>query len=142
MDVQFETKRVMGCSSVACGNKYPITHHGKHVFCVKFAQMEMEGIKNPHVLIFGKHDYIVQNVAALLHKEGFTTVAFLDVHEILEHLKVHLLDVILVSGAVNPHHCLDIRKALASSASPNAKIIEHNGGPATIIREVRQALSL
>lgn len=103
--------------------------------------MESPAIKNPHVLIFGKHDYIVQNVAGLLHKEGFTTVTFLEVTDVLEHMKTHMLDVVLASGSVNPHHCIEIRNAIATSASPNLKIIEHNGGPATIIAELKRAMS-
>ncbi|MFM7310396.1 MAG: hypothetical protein ACKOZY_07290 [Flavobacteriales bacterium] len=103
--------------------------------------MESTAIANPHVLIFGKHDYIVQNVAALLHKQGFTTVTFLEVSEVLEHMKTHLLDIVIASGSVNPHHCIEIRKAIAASASPHVKMIEHNGGPATIIGELKRIMN-
>lgn len=92
-----------------------------------------------HIVVFGKHDYILKNVEDLLVKADFTTSGFTVLAEALDYIKMNPLDAVLIGGGVDPHDRMEIQK-LISTDFPHVKMIEHFGGPATIITEVKSAL--
>jgi hypothetical protein len=49
------------------------------------------------------------------------------------------LDAVLIGGGVDPHDRLKIQE-LVKADVPHVKVIEHFGGPATILNEIRSAL--
>ena len=59
--------------------------------------------------------------------------------EVLDYIRMNPLDGVLMGGGVDPHDRMEI-KSLVAKDFPNAKVIEHFGGPATIITEVKTAL--
>jgi DNA-binding NtrC family response regulator len=93
-----------------------------------------------HIVVFGKHDYILKNVEDLLAKADFTTSGFTALPDALDYIKMNPLDAVFIGGGVDPHDRMEIQK-LVSTDFPHVKMIEHFGGPATIITEVKSALS-
>ncbi|MBX7051545.1 MAG: hypothetical protein K1X54_05885 [Flavobacteriales bacterium] len=92
-----------------------------------------------HIVIFGKHEYILRNVQTLLDKADFTSEGFVQLPEILDYIKMNPLDAVLIGGGVDPHDRLKVQD-LIRSHFPHVKVVEHYGGPATIIPELHQAL--
>lgn len=91
-----------------------------------------------HLVIFGKHDYIVENAEKLLTKGGYVTKGFTQATEAMEYIKMNQIDGLFVGGGVDPHDRLSI-KALIDADYPSIRIIDHFGGPATILSEVESA---
>jgi|GEM_PF-646706 len=91
------------------------------------------------ILVVGNHDYILKNVETLLQKEGFETAGLTEVEEALDYIRYNPLDAVLIGGGVNPHIRLKIA-ALMSKEFAHVKLIEHFGGPATILTEVKAVL--
>ncbi len=92
-----------------------------------------------HVLVLGRHQYLIDNVQHILQKAGFTCSGFLDRSEAEAFLRMNQIDLVLVGGGVEPHE----RQALIElvrSDFPNTKVVEHFGGPATIVSEIRAVL--
>lgn len=93
-----------------------------------------------HIVIFGKHDYILRNVQSLLDKADFTSEGFVLLPEILDYIKMNPLDAVLIGGGVDPHDRLKVQE-LIKKEFPHVKVVEHYGGPATIIPELNQVLA-
>ncbi len=93
-----------------------------------------------HVVVYGKHDYIIQNVQDLLTRGDFTSAGFTVLPEAIDYIRMNPLDVIIIGGGVDPRDRAEIQKLVSSELS-HVKIIEHFGGPATIINEVKSALA-
>jgi hypothetical protein len=76
--------------------------------------MEENSVK--HILVLGKHQYMVENI--------------------IEEYQPSQLDMIVFTGAVNPsdHSSLLTWK---DEKFPHALIFEHHGGPATLLEEVQ-----
>jgi hypothetical protein len=91
------------------------------------------------LLVFGKHDYIVENAVNMLTKNGYQATGFTAVDEVIQHLNTNTLDGIFIGGGVDPHDRLAI-KNLVDSQFSHIKMIDHFGGPATILAEVEQAI--
>lgn len=91
------------------------------------------------VVVFGRHDYILQNMENLLQKSGYETAGFLDMDETRDYMRMSQIDGLLIGGGVEPHDRLEIVK-FVQTEFPHVKIVEHFGGPATIISEVKKAL--
>lgn len=94
-----------------------------------------------HIVVYGKHDYILTNVQNLLSKEDFTSAGFTLLAEALDYIRMNPLDAILIGGGVDPHDRIEIQK-LVLGGFQHVKVIEHFGGPATIIPEVKRALGV
>lgn len=92
-----------------------------------------------HIVVFGKHDYIVENAERLLGKAGYSTKGFVEASEAIEYIKMNQVEGIFIGGGVDPHDRIAI-KDLIDSTLPNVRLIDHFGGPATIISEVESAL--
>lgn len=92
------------------------------------------------IMVYGKYDYILKNVQDLLEKANFASVGYTSLPEASDHLRQHPVDAVLIGGGVDPHE-RQILREVASSANNNPRIIEHYGGPATIIKEVTDALA-
>ncbi len=93
-----------------------------------------------HIVVFGKHDYILKNVEDLLQKSDFTSVGFVNAEEARDYVRMNPVDGILIGGGVSPHDRQDL-KDLVKSEFTHIKVIEHFGGPATIMTEVLSAFN-
>jgi DNA-binding NtrC family response regulator len=92
-----------------------------------------------HVLVFGKHDYIVKNVSTQLEKAEFLCSGSVVLAQALEYIKSNQPHLVVIGGGVDPHDRIKIATVIKSS-SPETKVVEHFGGPATVLEEVRSAL--
>ncbi len=92
------------------------------------------------IVIFGKHDYIVKNAQTLLEKGNYTVVGFVELEMASMYLVANPFDMLFFVGSVDPHDRLAL-KAIVDKDFPNAKILDHFGGPATILTEVNEAFN-
>jgi hypothetical protein len=92
-----------------------------------------------HVVVYGKHEYILTNVQNLLDKAGFTSVGFTVLAETLDYIRMNPLDAVLIGGGVEPIDRARIKDLIREDFA-HAKVIEHFGGPATILNEVKAAI--
>lgn len=92
-----------------------------------------------NIVVYGKHDYIVKNIQDLLEKADYTAVGFVLLAEALDYLRMNPFDAIVTGGGVDPHDKIQIQQ-LVESDFKHAKLIEHFGGPATVISELKNAL--
>ena len=109
--------------------------------------MELNLIESPqvqveivHALVFGKHEYIVTNVKSQLEKAEFKCSGSVVLTQALEYLKTNQPQLIVIGGGVDPHDRIKIQNSIKEWAIPT-RIVEHFGGPATVLNEVRDALS-
>jgi DNA-binding NtrC family response regulator len=91
------------------------------------------------IVVYGKHDYIVKNVIDLLSRADYNATGYTNLEEVLDHIRLSSFDAVLIGGGVDPHDRQQI-KNLVSTDYKHAKVIEHYGGPATIISEMKSAL--
>jgi len=91
------------------------------------------------VIIYGKHDYIVKNIQDLLEKSDYAAVGFTILAEALDYLRMSPFDAVVLGGGVDPHDKIEIQR-LVEADFKHAKVIEHFGGPATVISELKTAL--
>jgi hypothetical protein len=99
---------------------------------------QTEVVTAKHIVVFGKHDYIVENAQNLLNKGGYTTSGFVEVAGAIEFLKSQPVDAVFMGGGVDPHDRIAI-KAVIDADFQHVKIIDHFGGPATILTEAGNA---
>jgi TPP-dependent trihydroxycyclohexane-1,2-dione (THcHDO) dehydratase len=104
---------------------------------IESPELQMETV---HALVFGKHDYIVNNVKAQLEKAEFKCSGSVVLSQALEYLKASQPQLIVIGGGVNPHDRIKIQNSI-KDWSLSTRIVEHFGGPATVLNEVREALS-
>ncbi len=92
-----------------------------------------------HIVVYGKHEYILINVQNLIDKADMTSIGFTVLEETLDYIRMNPLDAVLIGGGVDPH---DRQKILETAKAdlPHVKVIEHFGGPATILKEIRAAI--
>jgi hypothetical protein len=101
---------------------------------------EQKGPKR--LIVIGRHLYILKSIRELLSAAGFETEGMLEEYEdIVSRILSYKFDGILISGGVNPSLRAEIKKAIEQQR-PDAKFIEHYGGPATIVKEVEEAFNL
>ncbi|MFN5621395.1 MAG: hypothetical protein ACK478_08840 [Flavobacteriales bacterium] len=93
-----------------------------------------------HVLVFGKHDYIVTNVSTQLEKAEFKCSGSVVLAQALDYIKSNQPQLVVIGGGVDPHDRIKIATAI-KSFSPETKMVEHFGGPATVLEEVRSTLA-
>ena len=93
-----------------------------------------------HALIFGKHDYIVNNVQTHLEKAEFRCACTVVLAQALDYLKNNQPQLIVIGGGVDPHDRIKIQNSI-KEWSLTTRVVEHFGGPATVLQEVREALS-
>jgi len=91
------------------------------------------------VVVYGKHDYIVKNIQDLIEKSDYNAVGFIVLAEALDYLRMSPFDAVLLGGGVDPHDKIQIQQ-LVESDFKHAKVIEHFGGPATVISELKSSL--
>ncbi|MFZ4784745.1 MAG: hypothetical protein ACOYLH_04650 [Flavobacteriales bacterium] len=101
--------------------------------------VQTDGITPKNILVFGKHDYIVENAQNLLNKGGYSTAGFIVVAEAIEYLKNNSVDAVFIGGGIDPHDRIAI-KAIIDTEKTHVKLVDHFGGPATILSEVEVAL--
>ena len=97
-------------------------------------------VETVHALVFGKHEYIVSNVKAQLEKAEFNCSGSVVLSQALEYLKANQPQLIVIGGGVDPHDRIKIQKSIREW-SLTTRMVEHFGGPATVLSEVREALS-
>jgi len=90
------------------------------------------------IVVYGKHDYILQNTETLLNRANYETTGFLEEWEVEDHIRMNPVDGLLIGGGVEPHDRQKIVE-FVKTEFPAIRIIEHFGGPATILPEVNKA---
>lgn len=95
--------------------------------------------KATRILVIGKHDYILEKVESILQNGGFQTEGALEEDSIIKLLMQNDFDALLIGGGVSPHSRISFLEYIQSH-KPHIRVIEHFGGPATILDEVRQAM--
>ena len=104
-------------------------------------EKEVQNEKAKLVLIVGKHGYIVENVQRIVKGLGYDTVIMLEEYEdLIRRMLKYDYDLLIVVGSVEPHLSEDIVKS-SKESKPNAKILVHHGGPATIPSEIKEILN-
>jgi len=93
-----------------------------------------------HALVFGKHEYIVSNVSAQLEKAEFKCSGSVVLSQALEYIKLNHPQLVVIGGGVDPHDRIKIVNAI-KEAGITTKVVEHFGGPATVLHEVRSAIA-
>ena len=106
---------------------------------LNLAEAAMVNTDTLHVLVFGKHDYIVKNVSTQLEKAEFKCSGSVVLTQALEYIKSNQPHLVVIGGGVDPHDRIKIAVEIKAS-SPETKLVEHFGGPATVLEEVRSAL--
>lgn len=104
-------------------------------------QVEITENKKPILVVFGKHEYIVENAERLLKAASFETVGFVSLEETMTYLRANTVDGTLIGGGVDPHDRLALVNMIKEEF-PAVKVIEHFGGPATIVPEVQKAMAV
>ncbi|MBL7944080.1 MAG: hypothetical protein JNM00_15020 [Flavobacteriales bacterium] len=93
-----------------------------------------------HILVLGRHQYLLENVQKILHSAGYESSGFLEREEAEEFLRMNHVDVLLVGGGVEPHERQGLI-AFVRTEFPAIKVVEHFGGPATILPEIKSILA-
>jgi DNA-binding NtrC family response regulator len=96
----------------------------------------MDEGNSKHILIIGKHQYMVENLQTLLSAAGFQVVGFNEVEKAVEEYKSHELNMLVFTGAVSPNDHSDMLK-WKEEKFPSALVFEHHGGPATLVDEIK-----
>jgi DNA-binding NtrC family response regulator len=96
-------------------------------------------VMKSHIVVIGQHDYILQNVENILNKAGYSTRGFLNSEEAAEYVRMNQVDLVLMGGGVNPNDRISLRKMIEQEFA-HIKVVEHFGGPATILPEIEEAL--
>ncbi len=92
-----------------------------------------------HIIIYGQHDYIVTNITQFV-QDTYTSTGFSNLEDTLEFMQKNTFHAIVIGGGVTPHDRIKIQEVL-NQQFPQIKMIEHFGGPATILDEIAQALA-
>lgn len=92
-----------------------------------------------HVVVVGKHDYILENTQRILREAGYSTSGSTEVAQVIRELESAEPAVLLIGGGVHPNDRLSLL-AFVHTRKPALKVVEHFGGPATIVPEVKSAL--
>jgi DNA-binding NtrC family response regulator len=100
----------------------------------------MEEGNSKHILILGKHQYMVENLQQLLSKAGYKVAGFHEVEKALEEYKNTDLDMLVFTGAVSPNDFSDMLK-WKEEQFPQSLVFEHHGGPATLVDEINAAFA-
>ena len=95
----------------------------------------MNETSTKHILILGKHQYMVENLQSLLTSAGYIVAGFSEVEKAMEEYKALELDMIVYTGAVNPKDFSQLTQ-WKDSRFPEALTFEHHGGPATLVKEI------
>jgi len=92
------------------------------------------------VLIFVKYETILDVIDSHLSEHNYETITTSEEEEAIEIIKNKDFDAILIGGGINKdsrQKVLDIIK----EEKPETKIVEHYGGPYTVIDSVKAAFS-
>jgi hypothetical protein len=98
-------------------------------------EMEVSATGSKQIVVFGKHDYIIKNTQSTLEKAGYTVKGFTEVEMARMYLETNPCDLLFMVGAVDPHDRITLKDVL-DRQHPTAKLLDHFGGPATILSEV------
>ena len=97
-------------------------------------------VETVNALVFGKHEYIVSNVKSQLEKAEFNCAGSVVLSQALEYLKTNQPQLIVIGGGVDPHDRIKIQNGIRE-LSLTTRVVEHFGGPATVLSEVREAMA-
>ena len=101
---------------------------------------EIQTVKIQTILVVARHDYLTSNIEKLLQGQGFMVLCSTHDEEVLKMLKSETIDLLFVGGSVEPNSKAVFTSFLAEN-NLSTKYVEHFGGPATILTEVREALA-
>lgn len=91
------------------------------------------------VLIVGRRDYVLQTFSDIARKAGLNPLALSADEEVFKALRSRSYSVLLLGGGVEPNSRIAFREYVIQHR-PEVKIIEHFGGPATLLDELRSAI--
>ena len=90
------------------------------------------------VYVVDKHEYVLENMRKILQKAGFETSGSTDPEKVMRTLRETSFDVLLLGGGIAPNHRAAYIEYIQNH-KPEVRIVEHFGGPATILHEVNMA---
>lgn len=93
------------------------------------------------VLVVARRDYVIETLGGLLTRSGYSVLTAMEDERVIKLLKSKSPDVLLIGGGVEPNSRLGFRRFIVSQM-PLVKIVEHFGGPATLVSEVDQAIGI
>ncbi|MFM7727235.1 MAG: hypothetical protein ACKO7B_11070, partial [Flavobacteriales bacterium] len=73
-------------------------------------------------------------------KAAFKCSCTVSLAQALEYLKTNQPQLIVIGGGVDPHDRIKVQDGI-KQWSPSTRMVEHFGGPATVLNEVREALN-
>ena len=97
--------------------------------------------KAAEVLVVGKHEYVLEKVEGILKGKGYSTAGSVEYDEVLKLLRDKEIDLLFIGGGIPPHERMGYLE-FVQSQKPDVRVVEHFGGPATILKEVAEALSI
>jgi len=98
-------------------------------------------IRQKLVLIISRHEYIVESTQKLLAQQKLRCEYLLeDTDDIVSNALKYDYDLLFIVGSVEPHLVEELCN-VSKKEKPNAKVLIHKGGPATIPTEVSEALA-
>lgn len=90
------------------------------------------------VYVVDKHEYVLENMRTILQKAGFETSGSTDPEKVMRTLRETSFDLLLLGGGIAPNHRMAYIEYIHNH-KPEIRIVEHFGGPATILQEVNLA---
>lgn len=97
--------------------------------------------KSHQILVVGKHEYVLEKLDGLLRESGFQTSTCIADEEVLKVLQKESPDLLVIGGGIEPRHKLAYFEFIQSQM-PDVRVVEHFGGPATLIPEVSSVLGI
>lgn len=97
--------------------------------------------KVAQVLVVGKHEYVLEKVEGILNGKGYHTLGSVEYDEVLKLLRDSEIDLLFIGGGIPPQERIGYLE-FVQSQKPDIRVVEHFGGPATILTEVAEALSI
>ena len=103
-------------------------------------QNELQETHNPvRVLVLSRQEYVIEKLTHLLTTHGYEATGCLADEQVLKTIGESDMQILLISGGFDPNRKMEIRKLISERPEP-VVIVEHFGGPATLLQEIRNAL--
>lgn len=97
--------------------------------------------KTGKVAILGRRDYIIHALGDIVKKQGYDVLLCTADSEAMRAMKSSQVNVLLLSGGVEPNSRIALKQFIEDKC-PQIKLIEHFGGPATLVDELNAAFAL
>jgi len=101
----------------------------------------LEQEKRRSVVILGRRDYILQALGDIVKKQDCDVHLCNSDSEAMRMMKSTQANVLLLSGGVEPNSRIALKTFIAEKC-PQSQVMEHFGGPATLVEELKVAFEL